>query len=486
MDKARKFDLNIEKILEDWEVYHAIRELVANAIDEETLTGCRETEIFEDRTGAWHIRDYGRGLRYEHLTQKEDEEKVRNPKMIGKFGVGLKDALATFDRRGVEVRIKSPHMNMALGKSEKHGFNDIVTLHALIWPPSDRNFLGTEFILKGCAREDVTNAKDLFLRYSGEKPIESTNYGDVLQRRVQTARIYVNGVRVAEEENFLFSYNITSLTALLRKALNRERTNVGRSAYSDRVKTILLCCKSAVVARSLVKDLKNFQIGNTREELRWTDVALYACRLLNSVEKILFVSPEEQLASHDAIDRARADGYEVVIVPQEIRIKIRGLKDVSGSPIRDLVQFRQEWNESFQFKFIGEPEMTPAERCIFALTDAIMGLVSGRPAQVKHVKVSESMRLESHSMNEAVGLWDNSSRSIIVKRDRLRTLESYAGTLLHEIGHVRSESPDLSRTFEEELTSFIGLAAAKSLAPAIKGHVRLKGRRTASARRRGT
>jgi hypothetical protein len=26
---GKKFDLNIEKILEDWEVYHAIREIIA-------------------------------------------------------------------------------------------------------------------------------------------------------------------------------------------------------------------------------------------------------------------------------------------------------------------------------------------------------------------------------------------------------------------------------------------------------------------------
>jgi len=35
---TKKFDLNIERILEDWEVYHAIREVIANAIDEQVLT----------------------------------------------------------------------------------------------------------------------------------------------------------------------------------------------------------------------------------------------------------------------------------------------------------------------------------------------------------------------------------------------------------------------------------------------------------------
>ena len=34
----RKFDLNIEKILDNWEIYHAIREIISNALDEMTLT----------------------------------------------------------------------------------------------------------------------------------------------------------------------------------------------------------------------------------------------------------------------------------------------------------------------------------------------------------------------------------------------------------------------------------------------------------------
>lgn len=31
--KVKEFDLNIEKILENWENYHAIREIIANALD---------------------------------------------------------------------------------------------------------------------------------------------------------------------------------------------------------------------------------------------------------------------------------------------------------------------------------------------------------------------------------------------------------------------------------------------------------------------
>src|SRR6202035_5540912 len=44
----KHFDLNIEKILEGWELCHAIRELIANALDEQALTGTKEPYIFKD------------------------------------------------------------------------------------------------------------------------------------------------------------------------------------------------------------------------------------------------------------------------------------------------------------------------------------------------------------------------------------------------------------------------------------------------------
>jgi DNA gyrase/topoisomerase IV subunit B len=83
----RRFDLNIEKILEGWETCHAVREIIANALDEQVLTNGKDVEISKDRNRSWHIRDFGRGLKYEHLTQNENQEKLKNPtKVIGKFG----------------------------------------------------------------------------------------------------------------------------------------------------------------------------------------------------------------------------------------------------------------------------------------------------------------------------------------------------------------------------------------------------------------
>jgi len=459
----KKFDLNIEKILEDWEVHHAIREVIANAIDEQILTKTEPIKIWKDKEGKWHIRDFGRGLRYEHLTQKENDEKLRNPHVIGKFGIGLKDALATFDRHNVRVFIKSKYGDITMGKSQKHDFEDIMTLHAYIYPPSDPNFIGTEFILEGVTDEDIEKAKDLFLMFSGERVIEKTEYGEVLEKKNNISRIYINGVKVAEEENFLFSYNITSLTKKIRQALNREKTNVGRSAYSDRIKSILLSCKNKEVAELLVNDLRNYYTGKMHDELKWIDVQEHAVKILNATDKVVFLTSEELMTAANMVDEAKSGGYKIVIIPDSLKQRIKGLKDVSGNTIRDLSEFYREYEESFEFKFVEPEQLTKDERDIFDMTDRIFSLIGGKPEAIKQVKISETIRKEFGSFTEPDGIWDPKTKSIIVKRSQLEDVEKYAGTLLHETAHAISGANDITREFELVLTGLLGKVVKQAL-----------------------
>lgn len=466
---ARRFDLNIEKILEDWEVHHAIREVIANAIDEKMLTHTQDIEIFLDEEGRWHIKDYGRGLRHEHLTQKEDEEKLNNPNAIGKFGIGLKDALATFDRNGVKVLLRSRFGDMTLVKAEKHDFKDVVTLHAEIAPPSDPDFVGTEVVLEGVSTRDMDKAKDLFLHFSGERLVEGTEYGQVLESRGDTARVYINGVKAAEEDNFLFSYNITSLTKAIREALNRERSNVGRTAYSDRVKAILTSCQGQEVADRLVHDLKGFESGDMHDELKWIDVQDRAVKILNAQKRVVFLTPGELINEAMMVDEARMQGYDIVTVPSNLKERVHGARDISGAKVRDLEQFHLEYLESFEFEFVTPEQLNTSERRMFDATEALFGLVGGKPKQVREVKISETMRKDLGLAVDADGLWERQSGRIIIKRSALASLDGYCGTLLHEAAHAQSRAEDVSREFELELTRLTGLVAAKALE--LKGAV---------------
>ena len=464
----REFDLNIERVLENWTVAHALREVIANALDEQALTGTAEPAIFEDEAGRWHVKDWGRGLRYEHLTQNENREKLQHPdKVVGKFGVGLKDALATFDRNQISVTIRSRYGAITTGKQAKHGFTDIQTLHALISDPQDTRFPGTEFIFQGGAlrSEQVEEAKALFLRYSGDVEAGATPFGTVLRRKDSRspAHIYVNGLRVAEEDNFLFSYNITSPTKALRRALNRERSNVGRGGYTDRVKAILLACENDEVIDALVADLQQYERGTQHDETQWLDVGLHACRQLNARRDVIFLTPVELAQAREFVQRAVDDGYETVVVPETIRKKLPGLRDAAGNPMRDLGHYRDEWQQSFSFEFIDPTELSPEERAVWDTLHRVFAVRGGRPKRVKDVRISATMRLIEGRYQEAVGLWEAADGLIIVKRDQLSSTDRFAGTILHELSHALSGAPDVSLEFEQQLTSELGRVAAQSL-----------------------
>lgn len=367
--RGQPFDLNIERVLEHWPVANAVREFIANALDEHHLTGTSEPVIARTAEGSWFIEDYGRGVRYEHLTQKENPEKLRHPEVIGQFGIGLKDALAVCDRRGVGVLLRSPHGDISIARLPKAGFADIVTLHGLVAEPSGPGRQGTRVELSGVKDEDIERAKACFLLYSGDGLLERTKYGDVLAKptSVTPGRIYVKGLLVAEEPNFLFSYNITKLSAALRRALNRERTNVGRSAYSDRVKELLKECRTTEVVEPLAEDLARFVSGKMHDELSWKDVSIHACRVLQTNEKVVFITPWQ--TGNAAVEYAKADGYRPVIVPEDIARALGRLTDLDGRPMVDLGAYQKHWNESFSFTFVESADLSEAERRVYGMVD---------------------------------------------------------------------------------------------------------------------
>ena len=455
----KEFDLNIEKILEDWEIFHAVREIIANALDEQVLTKTKEIEIKKESDKKYSIRDFGRGLQYVHLTQNENVEKQQNSELVvGKFGVGLKDALATLFRRDVDVLIKTKYGNITLIKKGKHDFDDLETLHAVISDPLDPDFLGTEFILDGCTDHDIENAKKLFIKFADEFVLAETKYGDILEKKSDQSNIYIKGVRVNQEKNFLFSYNITSINKTIEKSLNRERTNLGRSAYTERIKGILLSSEDEHVAKLLTDELGNWSSGVQHDESNWEDVKVHACKILNKEKSTVFVTNEELQNNAQMVDQAKLDGREIMVVPQSTRDKIHGTQDFTGAPIVDLSQYQTEFNQSFEFEYVDSSNLSKSEKEIFDKTEEIFDLVGSKYTKGL-VLISENMRVDTAS--DANGLWDG--ENITIKRSQLQNLEDYVGVLLHEIAHSTSYSGDLTRDFELELSKFLGLAGSKAI-----------------------
>jgi hypothetical protein len=470
--RALLFDLNVEKILDHWGVPEAVREVIANALDEQALSDTAEPEIIKRRDG-WHIRDFGRGLRYQHLTQNENPEKRRKAQLVvGKFGVGLKDALATFYRRGIDVRISSPHSEIALTRAAKTDFADVKTLHASITPAAHPRRQGTDFVFRGLSDADMAAAKDYFLRFRGDEELERTELGSVLGRRDgEPAHVYVKGVRIATEEQFLFSYNITSTTAQLQKALNRERTNVGRTAYQDRVKAILLKCTSERVAQALADDLTRIPMGTNHDEITWLDVQEQAVRILATRGKTVFVSAYQVSVMGATVQEAKRDGYRIVFVPDRLVARLPKLRDLNGNPILDLGGFVKTWNASFQFEFVDPSDLSSSEKDAWNILPDLLSLAGDHAKRVSGVRISETMRLDE-GQYETEGVWD--SPNIVVKRSVLDSRRHFASVLLHEVAHASSRGDHGSLAFMAAIDELAGIAAVVAVGASAKGRSQRK------------
>lgn len=460
IDKSRGFDLNIERVLENWEVFHALREIIANALDEQKLTGTKPIEIFNDIKGLWHVRDYGRGLQYNHFTQNENEEKLKAPNLIGKFGVGLKDALATFDRHGISVTIQSKHGVFTFDKMKKADFDDIITLHAIIHNPSDTRFIGTEFIIQGCTQTDIDKARNMFLSFSNLQRLEDTYIGDVYKRAVEGGKIFINGVLVAIEANFMFSYNITSTNTAIKKALNRERTNVGRTAYADRIKAILLQCGSDAVLQTIVEELKKFTTGEQKDELKWLDVQEHATRVLNAKGNVVFVTASDfQNMTADQRDILQNSGKQFVTVADNLAYKLGNIHDVDGGNIVTSSVVLKEYHNSFKYEFIKISDLSPAERQRYMRLTKWAANFLGVEKRKIEVKISKTLRPTIFG-DDTLGEWISNENIIVIRRDRLNSENAFLGTLIHEYTHAISGESDCTREFETALTDTLGKLAA--------------------------
>ncbi|MBO7084758.1 ATP-binding protein [bacterium] len=141
-----------------------MRELIANAIDEHSITGINEPikVDYNEQTKTLTIEDFGRGIKNIHFIQNESNEKKNALNTIGKFGIGLKDAIAVLVRHHVNVTFSSNFGIYTPIITRKEGIKeDISTIHM----QCDNNMSeqkGTIITISPLSIEEVNDAKSKF------------------------------------------------------------------------------------------------------------------------------------------------------------------------------------------------------------------------------------------------------------------------------------------------------------------------------------
>ena len=314
---------------------------------------------------------------------------------------------------------------------------------------------GTDFCLEGCTEKDIEEAKKCFICFSGMNPIEGTKYGEIYNNRSGSAEIFVNGIKIADEENFLFSYNISPASKSLKQMLNRERTNVGRSAYAGIVREMLLASRSEEVVKALTENYRRINKGLQCDELKWIDVQGHTAKLLNKRDKVVFLTNEEfQNASNTDREIIERSGRKPVFIPAKVKLQIEGAKDDTGTVISTIETVIAAENAAFDYLFVTQEQLDEKEKKVFGITTQILKLLSSK------IRPSQIFIAEKLKRDDGNGVYEGAKKRIIIKREQLSRVESYLGTLIHELAHAESGYSDLCRGFENKLTEYLGVLAA--------------------------
>ena len=105
----------------------------------------------------------------------------------------------------------------------------------------------------------------------------------------------------------------------MRKALNRERTNVGRTTYTSRVKSILKAAKSDVILSELAEQIKTRDLEFSAMKFAGERLLKLASQHLRSeMTRSFYVTTDDMLNNPDYLGDIQRDGYTIVTVSDSI------------------------------------------------------------------------------------------------------------------------------------------------------------------------
>lgn len=241
-----------------WGVAEGVRELIQNAIDEETLNPEHKMEVsYEGDT--LYISNRGASLDIRTLLFGTSSKQSDN-RMIGKHGEGYKVALLVLLRSGLDVTIYNLSDNTIwrpkLIKSKKYKGETVLVVDTQIADlmqqlKMQRDNASLYFKIERVTEEDYAQIMTNTLQLQGEYEHIDSGVGEVLIEEQHKGKIFVKGLYIFEHEKLAYGYNFRPEDV----QLDRDRKLIGD--YN------LIWACSRVLARVHMDDARDFIINAT-------------------------------------------------------------------------------------------------------------------------------------------------------------------------------------------------------------------------------
>lgn len=300
MSCINTFDLNIGKqCLDNWKNKHAIREIIANAIDEHTHSNIKKPIDINYNRRSIEIIDYGRGLNSNSFIHQTNSVKKHNKKYIGFFGIGLKDSIGVLCKNDVDVIIYTKKYKYE--PEYKNLKNRDITLHINEYKNEEYygNNYGTKIVLHNISKKDVDDAKMYFLNYSPNKYDTLYKYNNGNDKIIEYDKkqiIYVNGLKVCETNELYFSYNLEKNDNIM-EILNRDREEKELKHFKKNIQSILEnidIFDEKLSNDKFIKKIINILSENNLKEFNKKKIIIYIISQLNNTDKYIFIDKKDE------------------------------------------------------------------------------------------------------------------------------------------------------------------------------------------------
>eukprot|EP00656_Telonema_subtile_P038769 TRINITY_DN43953_c0_g1_i1.p1 TRINITY_DN43953_c0_g1~~TRINITY_DN43953_c0_g1_i1.p1 ORF type:complete len:586 (+),score=49.60 TRINITY_DN43953_c0_g1_i1:95-1852(+) len=254
----------------DGTLVDALSELLTNAFDANAASGCSDLPELKQSKSTIEIADAGTGLsRGSFVIGRNTQESVQpTVERFGRFGLGLKDAVAVLIRSGYHVLIHSQAGDCSFFV-QASGIG-VHTIWVRFLPASVTQ--GTRFVLnqeqpfKGHAPSPeaaLKQVRDRFLAFSAQPPVLlfQSDLVDIFDSN-QTHKkrctfglgperksvMFANGRAIVIQQPTRFGYHFKSLSVQMKTSINRDHQVRSMKFFDER---ILDAWRQAMVARGM-------------------------------------------------------------------------------------------------------------------------------------------------------------------------------------------------------------------------------------------
>jgi len=417
---------------ERWGYHRIVLDTISNHID---ASGSVAGVTVETGPGWASVRDCGPGFDWRLLGLLHSTKDPSGPN-IGQFGEGMKLVAAACLRMGLGMSIRSRDW-LATAVTENVSFQDSNssreerTVRRLAWNittglPEAR---GTETVISSPAGSLPDELADLFSRWRSLFLDDQHRFRESAWED-QTPRLFLKGVWCKDLEEYAFSYNLVSAT------ISRDRSTLDTISavrrfweYSVDIRCIAMFFREAARHAALRTTpplefrMSIYPVHEDQWKFGWQEAFGEAA--------VISTTPQNDY-------HAAAMGHPVVPLPDTVAATARR----AGIPTsRDVL--------SDETRFLLRP-LNPDEQLLVRAAFRVLRTV--RPG----IEEYEVLAMDSPPSPETGGLANLRSYRIYLSTPLLRSgsLQKVVRTLLEEVAHLESGSPDMERAFEEWCLEF--------------------------------